>query len=86
MTRADRVRPALLLLAAGCAALITISPAANVDDESAYNGAPTVVSGGGVPAMNGVPCVAGCDCAVAPDALSCPELRQPAWLRARQVP
>jgi hypothetical protein len=59
MTRADRVRPALLLLAAGCAALITMSPAANADDESAYNGAPTVVSGGGVPTMNGVPCVAG---------------------------
>jgi hypothetical protein len=59
MTRADRVRPALLLLAAGCAALIAISPAANADDESAYNGAPTVVSGGGVPTMNGVPCVAG---------------------------
>lgn len=59
MTRADRVRPALLLLAAGCAVLIAVSPTAGADDDSAYNGAPTVVSGGSVPTMNGVPCVAG---------------------------
>jgi hypothetical protein len=59
MTRADHVRPALLLLAAGVAVLIAISPAAHADDDSSYNGAPTVVSGGGVPTMNGVPCVGG---------------------------
>jgi hypothetical protein len=59
MTRADHGRPALLLLAAGFAVLIAISPAADADDDSGYNGAPTVVSGGGVPTMNGVPCVGG---------------------------
>ena len=59
MTRADRVRPALLLLTVGCAVLLAVAPAARADDDSAYNGAPTVVSGGPVPTMNGVPCVAG---------------------------
>ena len=59
MTRAEHVRPALRLLAAGCAVLIAVAPAAHADDDSAYNGAPTVVSGRGVPTMNGVPCVGG---------------------------
>ena len=59
MTRTDRLRPALLLLTAGCAVLIAVSPIARADDDSAYNGAPTVVSGGSVPTMNGVPCVGG---------------------------
>ncbi|KAA0081817.1 hypothetical protein CIW52_19055 [Mycolicibacterium sp. P9-64] len=48
-----------MLLATGCAVMFVVSPAANADDDSAYNGAPTVVSGGPVPTMNGVPCVAG---------------------------
>lgn len=56
LTRKYRVRP---ILAFGCAILIAVPPTASADDESAYNGAPTVVSGGPVPTMNGVPCVAG---------------------------
>jgi hypothetical protein len=59
MTRLGRVRPVLLFVATGCAVLIAVAPTASADDESAYNGAPTVVSGGPVPTMNGVPCVAG---------------------------
>jgi hypothetical protein len=59
MTRAGRVRSVLLFLAFGCAVLVAVAPTASADDESAYNGAPTVVSGGRVPTMNGVPCVAG---------------------------
>jgi hypothetical protein len=56
LMRKYRVR---LILAFGCALLIAVAPTASADDESAYNGAPTVVSGGPVPTMNGVPCVAG---------------------------
>jgi hypothetical protein len=59
MTRTDRARRGLMLLALGCAVMFAVSPTANADDDSAYNGAPTVVSGGPVPTMNGVPCVAG---------------------------
>jgi hypothetical protein len=57
MTRAGCA--ALVLLATCCAVLIAVAPTASADDESAYNGAPTVASGGPVPTMNGVPCVAG---------------------------
>jgi hypothetical protein len=59
MTLVNRSRHVLRLLAVGCAALIAVAPTASADDDSAYNGAPTVISGGPVPTMNGVPCVAG---------------------------
>jgi hypothetical protein len=59
MTPVNRLRQVLRSLAVGCAILIAVSPTASADDESAYNGAPTVISGGPVPTMNGVPCVAG---------------------------
>jgi hypothetical protein len=52
-------RAVLILLATCCAVPIAVVPTASADDDSAYNGAPTVVSGGAVPTMNGVPCVAG---------------------------
>jgi len=48
-----------LLVGLLVAALIA-APCANAEsDDSGYNGAPTVVSGGPVPTMNGVPCVGG---------------------------
>ena len=40
------------------AAMIVLAPNASADDQ-AYNGAPTVVSGGPVPTVNGYPCVGG---------------------------
>ena len=59
MTLVNRFQQSLRLLAVGSAVLIAVAPTASADDESAYNGAPTVISGGPVPTMNGVPCVAG---------------------------
>ncbi|BBY27757.1 hypothetical protein [Mycolicibacterium sediminis] len=51
------------LAIAGCAAVSfvasTAAPIASATDDHAYNGAPTIVSGGPVPTMNGVPCVGG---------------------------
>lgn len=64
MMRSNRSRP-LLLMAGACVAALTLSPTAGADGggssagDAAYNGAPTVISGGPVPTMNGVPCVAG---------------------------
>ncbi|MDT5108018.1 MAG: hypothetical protein QOI25_5531 [Mycobacterium sp.] len=59
MTLVNRLQQVLRSLVVGCAVLIAVSPTASADGESAYNGAPTVISGGPVPTMNGVPCVAG---------------------------
>jgi hypothetical protein len=59
MTKARRFRPLWLVLIGGFVAVIAVAPTASADDEHAYNGAPTVISGGPVPTMNGVPCVAG---------------------------
>ena len=59
MTKARRFRPMLPVLIGGFVAVIAVAPTASADDEHAYNGAPTVISGGPVPTMNGVPCVAG---------------------------
>lgn len=49
------------LAVAGCVAafLASTAPIASATDDHAYNGAPTIVSGGPVPTMNGVPCVGG---------------------------
>jgi hypothetical protein len=49
------------LLAGLIIATAISSPSATAEptDNSGYNGAPTVVSGGPVPTMNGVPCVGG---------------------------
>jgi hypothetical protein len=56
---AIHIRPLLLVVVGGFAILTAFAPTATADGESAYNGAPTVISGGPVPTMNGVPCVAG---------------------------
>ena len=64
MTTSNRFRPLVLVLEGVCAAMIAVAPTAGAEtgtssDDHAYNGAPTVISGGPVPTMNGVPCVAG---------------------------
>lgn len=48
-----------LLVGLWVAALIAAPCASAEPDDSGYNGAPTVISGGPVPTMNGVPCVGG---------------------------
>jgi hypothetical protein len=59
MTKARLIRPFLPVLIGGFVAVVAVAPTASADDGHAYNGAPTVISGGPVPTMNGVPCVAG---------------------------
>jgi len=57
---ADRSRLRRSLTVCWCAAALVTAPGAHAEpDDSGYNGAPTVVSGGPVPTMNGVPCVGG---------------------------
>ncbi len=55
----NRFRWSARLFVAGCAVAVALAPMATADDDAAYNGAPTVVSGGPVPTLNGIPCVGG---------------------------
>jgi hypothetical protein len=55
----NRLAWSIRLIAVIGAMGLAFAPAAVADDDAAYNGAPTVVSGGPVPTMNGIPCVGG---------------------------
>jgi hypothetical protein len=63
MLMVDPFRPLWSAVIGACAVAIAVLPQSGGDSASdtgpGYNGAPTVISGRGVPTMNGVPCVAG---------------------------